>query len=298
MEILHICPVCKGASFTHFLTVTDYTVSKEQFSIVTCKQCGFKFTNPRPTVNDLGRYYKSEEYISHSDTRKGLIARLYHIVRKFTLKGKVRNVEQNVSRGTLLDFGCGTGMFLQAAKKAGWKVYGVEPDDQARLLVKENTGQEAFPSFTELKEQLADVRFSAITLWHVLEHVPKLDETIDFLREFLTENGRLFVAVPNCKSADALHYKEHWAAFDVPRHLYHFEPRTIEILMKKGGFELVKMRPMKFDSYYVSMLSEKYKTGGTNLVRAVANGFYSNLVARGAGEYSSVIYIFKKSATS
>jgi len=285
------CPVCKSTSFSPFLTCEDYTVSHEKFSIVTCDGCGFKFTNPIPDVDKLGKYYKSEEYISHSDTRKGLIAQLYHWVRSYTLSTKLRLVSRYVPRGTLLDFGCGTGMFLRKCHTSNWKTVGVEPDDAA-VQIAARSGAEIHSSLSSIS---GDTHFNAITLWHVLEHVPQLGGTLAWFHEHLQQDGVLIIAVPNHKSFDSLHYGPFWAAYDVPRHLYHFDPSSLSELAKKAGFKLVDQLPMKFDSFYVSLLSEKYQAGRTRYLHAFITGLRSNFKARRSGNYSSLIYIFRKS---
>lgn len=293
MKNIDSCPVCKGTTFKNSLTCKDYTVSQEQFAIVVCDSCGFKFTNPRPDDSVIGSYYKSEDYISHSDTKKGLISRLYHLVRNYTLNKKMGLITKYVSRGTILDYGCGTGMFLKTCVNNGWKCYGIEPDSDALKLATHN-GANVFPSKAVLNTFDANFLFDAITLWHVLEHVTDLDETLNFFKAKLNSNGILVIAVPNHTSFDAQYYKEFWAAYDVPRHLYHFHKETVEKLLSNYGFKLVETKPMKFDSFYVSMLSEKYKTGSINYFTAFMNGLKSNLKARSAADYSSVIYVFKK----
>lgn len=287
------CPVCNSDSFKSRLTCKDFTVSREDFSLVECQRCGFVFTNPRPDNAVLGNYYKSENYISHSNTRKGFVSKLYHMVRSYTLGKKVDLISRYVSRGTLLDYGCGTGMFLQECKKAGWKVLGVEPDAGAREVAA-GMGLTVVPDKAGIGNQHLQLKFDAITLWHVLEHVTDLDETLRFFKEQLNPGGVLIIAVPNHKSFDADHYKEFWAAYDVPRHLYHFEQKTIAELLGRFDFQLQQMHPMKFDSFYVSMLSEKYMTGRVNYFKAFWTGLRSNLKARSANRYSSVIYVFKQ----
>ncbi len=283
------CPVCKGTELEHFITCKDYTVSQESFNIVSCKSCNFKFTNPRPSDSEIGKYYKSEDYVSHSDTKKGLINRLYHMIRTRTLKQKLGLISQYVSRGTILDYGCGTGMFLKTCADAGWKSFGFEPDPDAKKLA-EGKGLSVAIS----KEALSGNKYDIISLWHVLEHVTDLDPTLQFFSKNITDNGRLIIAVPNYTSVDAKHYKEFWAGYDVPRHIYHFEINTLKKLLGNYGFILQETKPMVFDSYYVSMLSEKYKTGSINYFKAFINGFKSNISAKDPSQYSSVIYIFKK----
>jgi len=287
------CPVCGSSHFEPFLTCKDYTVSGEKFNIISCKDCNFKFTNPRPEDSKLGAYYKSEEYISHSDTKKGVVSKLYHAVRNYTLKGKLKLISRYVSRGTILDYGCGTGMFLKVCKDNGWGVFGMEPDEGARAIgTKQGLSVDADKQ--SLHPKIGEKQLDVISLWHVLEHVTDLDSTLSFFNTKLKDTGRLIIAVPNHTSYDAKHYGEFWAAYDVPRHLYHFEPDTISKLLSRFGFQLEQCLPMKFDSYYVSMLSEKYKSGSINYFKAFISGFKSNAKARSPKEYSSVIYVFKK----
>ena len=293
MKELKDCPVCGSTNHSHFMDCKDYTVSGETFKIVSCGSCNFKFTNPRPEDSQMGAYYKSEDYISHSNTKKGLIYKLYHVIRNYTLAKKLNLVSSHVSRGTILDYGCGTGMFLTQCKGSGWDTYGLEPDSDARGMA-EAAGIKAFANKTDLLVELKGKRLTAITLWHVLEHVTDLKETLNFFSEQLAPDGVLIIAVPNYTSFDASYYKQFWAAYDVPRHIYHFEINTISRLMSNYGFRLKETNPMKFDSFYVSMLSEKYKTGSINYFNAFLSGLRSNMRAKSAKDYSSVIYVFKK----
>ena len=293
MEQLNNCPVCQSQTLKETLTVKDYTVSQEEFKIVTCKKCGFRFTNPRPDGDAIGEYYKAESYISHTNTSKGLISKIYQEVRKFTLKGKLNLINRlSPKKGKLLDVGCGTGMFLDVARENGWKVNGIEPDAGARAIA-EKTNQIKINDEVLLSFQ--HETFDVISLWHVLEHIHQLNETIEWLKARLSKNGSLIIAVPNHESKDANIYQEHWAAYDVPRHLYHFSQNSIKELFAKYGFELKETLPMKFDSFYVSMLSTKYQTGKINYIKAFMDGLKSNLNASKQNQnYSSLIYVFKK----
>lgn len=289
MVNLSECPVCSGTQFSSFIQCADHTVSQESFSIVRCTGCGFLMTNPRPENADLGKYYKSEQYISHSNTSKGWVNRVYKIARAFTLAQKYRLVKPYASENGLLDIGCGTGAFLDYCAEKGLNVEGVEPDEDARKFAQSEYG---FQLKTEdALNDWPDAQFSAITMWHVLEHVPNLSERIAQLKRLLNARGRIFVAVPNHTSADAHHYRQFWAAYDVPRHLWHFSPSTIRTLFNKHGFVLERTLPMKLDAYYVSLLSERYKNG--NAVSAIWQGFRSNWLA-GDDKWSSQIYVFKK----
>lgn len=292
MEKLERCPICDTNEFSPFLDCKDYTVSRETFSIIQCNGCGFKFTNPRPEVQKLGDYYKSEEYVSHSNTSKGFINSTYQFIRKFTLLKKLQLISKFYKSGKLLDIGCGTGEFLNTCKNAKWNVLGIEPDEKTRKSAIENYGLDV-RSEEEIKE-LNDSSFDVITMWHVLEHVPFLNDRIVDLKRLLKPNGVIIIAVPNCSSLDAKIYKNEWAAYDVPRHLYHFTPNDIERLFKKNNLRLINILPMIFDSFYVSMLSERNRSGKTKFVRSTWNGLRSNLSAIKTGKtYSSQIYIIK-----
>ncbi|MBI3520842.1 MAG: class I SAM-dependent methyltransferase [Bacteroidetes bacterium] len=292
MLTIEKCLVCGSNQFEPFLQCKDYTVSQEDFKIVACKSCGFKFTNPRPEDSVIGNYYKAESYVSHTNSKKGIVNKLYHIVREYTLKKKVKLISSYVSRGTILDYGCGTGMFLNACKVAGWETFGMEPDDDARKIASEQN-LNLFSDKAKIETYVPEKQFDAITLWHVLEHVTDMKETLAFFKYKLKANGVLVIAVPNHVSYDAQYYKEHWAAYDVPRHLHHFELKSMKALLDTNGFQLIETKPMKFDSFYVSMLSEKYKTGSVNLFKAFKTGLKSNLKANDTSSYSSTIYIFK-----
>lgn len=292
MLTIEKCLVCGSNHFEPFLVCKDYTVSQDNFNVVSCKSCGFKFTNPRPEDSVIGNYYKAESYVSHSNTKKGIINKLYHLVRSYTLKKKVSLVNSYVSLGTILDYGCGTGMFLKSCKDNGWESFGMEPDDSARKIASEH-GLNVFSDKARIQTYISDKQFSAITLWHVLEHVTDMNETLSFFKSKLKKDGVLIIAVPNHVSYDAEYYKEHWAAYDLPRHIYHFDVKSMSSLLSNAGFKLVETKGMKFDSFYVSMLSEKYKTGSMNLIKAFMVGLKSNLKAKDSTMYSSSIYIFK-----
>jgi len=291
MEELKACPVCEGNRFDDYLKCIDHTVSRETFTIQQCKTCGFLFTNPRPTANEIGRYYKAEAYISHTDSSKGLINKIYKRVRSITLAQKFNLIKPALTNNQLLDIGAGTGAFLNYCKSKGVEVFGIEPDEDARKIATTNyaLNLQGESSLTEFKNG----QFSVITLWHVLEHVSDLNNRIEELNRLLTDDGRIYVAVPNYKSDDASYYRAAWAAYDVPRHLYHFEQKTIKQLFAKHNLHLEKTCPMKFDAFYVSLLSETYKTGKSNLIYGFLRGLLSNLKAK-SNSWSSQIYVFKK----
>lgn len=282
------CPVCAGITLNKHLVVQDHMITKQDFTIVRCGDCGFHFTNPIPAEHLIGDYYKSEEYVSHSSSNAGLINKAYNAVRKITLKRKVSLV-QRISKGKqLLDIGAGTGHFLNQSKMAGFEVQGLEPDTDARDFAKQHFDLNLQPleTLTTIPDNSKDV----ITMWHVLEHVYHLKRDLAELVRVLKPGGSLIIAVPNMNSLDAQYYKENWAAYDVPRHLYHFQPETMKQLLSDFSMECIEMLPMKFDAFYVSMLSEKYKGG--SMVKGLINGWKSNLKGKKQG-FSSQIYVFR-----
>lgn len=273
----------------HFLTVKDYSVSKETFDLYFDETLDMLITHPQPSLENLGRYYESEDYISHTDNKRSLFEQLYHFIKNIALKNKLNLINsQQPQKGKLLDIGAGTGDFLSVAKKDGWEITGVEPNERAKGIAK-NKGV----VFVEQTSEITDHSFDVITMWHVLEHVPDLEAQIKELKRLLKPSGSLILAVPNFKSYDANHYKQFWAAFDVPIHFWHFSKTAIKLLFQKEAMQLEKVLPMKFDSFYVSLLSEKYKTGKMNYAKAFFIGLLSNWKAKQSFEYSSHIYILK-----
>ncbi len=292
MIVYSACPCCNGVDISKVLSAADHTVSNETFEIWQCNVCTARFTQNVPDKNEIEKYYKSENYISHSDTKQGFINSLYHFVRKRTLNGKRKLVEKytKLSIGKILDIGAGTGAFLQVMQKSEWEVTGLEPDETARENAKKLYGLSLQPS-EELFNLKAET-FDAITLWHVLEHVHELHEYMEQLKKLLKLTGCLFIAIPNYACYDEKIYKEFWAGYDVPRHLYHFSPTSITQLLLQHGLQLKEIKPMWYDSFYVSMLSEKYKTGKNNFLNACWNGYVSNWKALFNKERcSSIIYI-------
>ncbi len=289
------CPVCKSENVLEQLTAKDHTVSKKNFSIWYCYACTLRFTQDVPGQDAIGAYYASDDYISHSDTKKGVINNFYHLVRKRTLGSKMNLIKKEVGKqqGNILDIGCGTGSFLDTMKTAGWHINGLEPDATARAKAAEL--YHIHPQESGKLFELEAGSFDAITMWHVLEHVHALHEYIEQIGTLLAPDGKLFIAVPNYTSKDAAVYKQYWAAYDVPRHLYHFSPQSMEKLLSMHDLKLTAVKPMWFDSFYVSMLSEQYKNGKGNMVKAVFNGLLSNIHAlRDTRKCSSVIYVINK----
>ncbi len=277
-----------------YLTVKDHSVSGEDFQLVHNQELDMLETIPQPSANTLSEYYKSEDYISHTDSKRNWFEKAYHFVRGMALKRKLKLINSfPVSGKTILDVGCGTGDFLQTAKNNSWNVYGIEPNEKARAIANSKTRNQVFD--TNTLQEFESGTFDVITLWHVLEHLPNLETEIQNLNRLLKPEGRLVIAVPNFKSYDAKHYSAFWAAYDVPRHLWHFSQTSISKLFSKHNLEIEKTLPMTFDAFYVSLLSEQYKSGSKNPLTAFWVGLQSNLKAKRTGEYSSLIYVLKKS---
>ena len=288
------CPICESDQIQHVLSPKDYTVSQEKFEVWHCNNCQGRFTQLIPTESEIGKYYQSEEYISHSNTSKGLINTLYQWVRDYTL-GQKRNLIKKISglnNGKLLDIGCGTGEFLKIMKESEWEVQGLEPDAGARKQATENF--ELTVDEPEHLFKLAENQFDVITMWHVLEHVHRLHAYMDQIKSLLKSGGTLIIAVPNYQSWDADHYQSEWAAYDVPRHLYHFSVSSMENLLGQHGFKLQEIKRMPFDGFYVSLLSEKYRHDRIKLISGAWSGLRSFMDAKKrASRCSSIMYIVK-----
>lgn len=293
------CPVCGSKNLQYKLSAKDHTVSNEVFDILECNNCTLRVTKGVEDEEGIGKYYKSDNYISHSDTTKGAVNFLYHKVRQVTLKSKRNFLIKSVKlkKGKLLDIGAGTGAFASFMKQNEWEVTGLEPDENARKTAFDLHGIELLPS--DQLFQIGSESFDAITMWHVLEHVHKLNEYIIELKRLIKPQGKIFIAVPNYTSLDAQKYKQNWAAYDVPRHLYHFSPQSMRQLLLKHQLHLDEIKPMWFDSFYVSMLSEEYKSSKSNLPKALISGSASNFRAlKNKEQASSLIYIISKSPSS
>lgn len=293
MESVTYCPVCGSDKLSHILKTIDYTVSHEEFSLSECEQCSVRFTVNAPSTLNIGKYYQSEQYISHTNSKRGLFNKIYQLVRNYSLVSKRSLVckHANKKSGIVLDYGCGTGSFLNEMKSNGWTIKGIEPDSGAAQKAQMLTGTEIGDpsSLDSLENNSVDV----ITLWHVLEHVHELHPTIKMLKQKVRTDGVVFVAVPNYQSFDATYYDRFWAAYDVPRHLYHFSKKSMATLMEANGLKIVRILPMWFDSFYVSLLSERYKKNPLGPIVALLIGIISNVMALFKGNSSSLIYVIK-----
>jgi SAM-dependent methyltransferase len=285
-----VCPVCGSTSFSLFLKSRDYFLSGEEFALYLCGKCSLLITSPAPSPELIGKYYQSKEYISHGSTQANLVSYIYKSARFFTLRGKLRIVERNSTGKKILDIGCGTGEFLHYFRQKGYDCQGVEPNPGAREYASKTYSLPVRERFEFRVDEEAN--FDCVTLWHVLEHMHDPAETLSRLRSVVKPGGTLVIALPNPDSWDAKFYKEFWAAYDLPRHLFHFRPENFIMLATKYHFELTQIIPQKLDSFYVSLLSEKYRLKNLRLFRAFFNGFYSNLKAKNRSYgHSSLVYI-------
>lgn len=288
--LLNHCPICDRSELVDFLRTKDFTFSGEMFTIQKCVNCGFRFTNPIPSEDQIGRYYGAENYMSHATkSKRGLMPFVYKRVRNINLNNKLSLVREYANGNKLLDIGAGNGFFLKACEIEQYEVLGVELDEKARKVAFDDFGLELQDASFLAKTESHSI--DVITMWHVLEHVYQLKEQVALYERILKPDGVLIIALPNIDSYDAHYYKEYWDGLDLPLHLYHFTPKDVRRLFEQFDMEVVDMRPMRFDAYWVSMNSEKFKGG--SLLRAFYIGLKSNLKAKN-GKYSSQIYVIKK----
>lgn len=294
MEKITTCLVCGGEILKPVLTCNDFVASNETFNLDRCYNCSFLFTNPRPRAEEIYKYYQSDKYISHSDKKEGLgiMYKIYDIVRNFSIKSKLKLIKKYNNSGRLMDLGCGLGYFLHGAvNDKTFTCIGVDISEDAIKYVKT-----AF-NYDVINENILDnhnIKYDVITQWHVLEHVHCLNERMVQLNNLLTDNGTLFIAVPNSNSWDAIHYKKFWDGYDVPRHLYHFNIKSFTHLMNKHNFDVMATKPLLFDAPYISMRSEIHKGSAFNMLKGAYYGIISNIKGLINNEYSSLLFVVKK----
>lgn len=288
------CPVCKNEKLDHFLSTKDYFLSNQDFDLLKCKKCGVLLTNPFPDEAESSTYYESENYLSHQKNSFSVFSWLYQFIKRINIRHKYNYATKGLVNGRVLDIGCGIGDFLSYCESRKWTVAGIEPNMQARAIAQEKIGQVVYnPMDTNTLE---DGSFQLITMWHVLEHVQQLAKQLADIDRLLSKNGKVVIALPNYESYDAKHYQSYWAAYDVPRHLYHFNRSAIITLFSNFSFKLVDESPMIWDAYYVSILSEKYMKnhGIIGAIKASLYASISNFKAVFSSNSSSVIYTFVK----
>lgn len=286
------CAVCGGDSFIHYLETEDYFFTKEKFNLCKCNSCGFVFTNPVPESSEIGRYYETEKYFSHNSENKGVFSKIYTGVRNLNLTNKFKIIERYKSSGKLLDIGCGTGEFLNYGLKKNWKVKGIEPNLNAQEFAKTKYGIDVVNE-SELNIFNNNL-FDVVTMWHVLEHVFDLNERMQTIFKILKKDGIAIIALPMIDSPDSIKFGKYWAGLDVPRHLHHFSSSSFEKLATKNNFKIIDKYPMKFDSFYVSWLSQQAKGNSLAFLRGIIDGLISNIKANSNSNYSSMIFVLKK----
>jgi len=293
-ETLQRCPICGSEALVPALQVRDHTCSLRLFQFTDCLDCSFRFTNPRPTLDAIGNFYLSNNYISHGHSEGGILERVYRFVRQRAIRRKHRMIAKYKPSGHILDFGCGTGDFLGYLRSRGYQVVGVEPSIRARELAVQNHSLVVVPFINALP---ALEQFHVTTMWHVLEHVHDVRETLRKVYARMALGALLVVAVPDRESWDAEFYGADWAAYDAPRHLSHFRRKDMCQLLADQGFELLNIRGMWFDAPYVSILSERQRGTGRwlSLFKGALIGCFSNLIALVSTKpTSSSLYLARK----
>ena len=283
------CPVCDSKQLENYITATDWGLTGESFNIEKCISCSFALTQDAPDAESIVKYYHHDDYVSHSDTTEGLFFKVYHAVRDFMLNKKRNWVEQNTTKGIVLDIGSGTGYFLNNMKNNNWQVNGFEPEAAARKVAKNNFGIELSNNLDSIIN--AEQKYDAITMWHVLEHVHTLNDYFVYFKTMLKQDGAVFIAVPNYTSKDAKFYMEKWAALDLPKHLWHFSPESLKSLAEKHGFQLTKKHALPFDAFYIALLSEKGFFGKLRAIIIGKYSFFSSLF--NVDNASSILYVLK-----
>lgn len=286
------CPWCGSENAQLHLELKDLFLTQEPFKILECKKCGLLYTTPRPNKDEIGRYYNSEEYYSHQENKEGFIPKVYEKVKSVNLKNKYGIATEGKEKGKALDIGCGVGDFLHTMEQHGWDCTGVEPSEDAKVIAKKRIKGQLLSS--EEQENLPDSSFDIITMWHVLEHVDDIRWQIQQLHRLCKPGGRIIIALPNYKSYDGQYYKAEWAAYDVPRHLNHFNKETLIKILEESGLRHVKTEKLVWDAYYISYMSEKYRKHSIPLLRGAFHGLVSNCKARKTGEWSSLVYVFER----
>lgn len=288
------CLVCQGEKFETLVESRDFCVSQEDFHVAKCSACGFAYTVNAPNHEEIGKYYEHADYVSHTDTKEGLFFKIYHGVRDYMLGRKRSHITKHVQLKKSLDIGAGTGYFVNHLRENGVEAIGFEPDQGARQQAKNNFGLDLKPSLEEILE--SNEKFDAISMWHVLEHVHDLKAYFKHFQDLLKPGGVLAIAVPNYTSLDGRYYKKYWAAYDLPKHLWHFSPNSLRKLGSANGFTHAKSYAMPFDPFYIALLSEGHKKSGFfGKIRGAFIGKMSFIKGFFNSESSSsVVYIFKK----
>lgn len=269
------------------ITTYDFFKTQEKFEIIQTNLPGVLQTYPTP--ENLEPYYHSDNYQSHKKEASSPIDYIYRLLRKYNLFLKYKLIKDlDYASADILDFGCGTGELVQYLNTKGYNAVGYEPNRNALSILKER-GTPQIKNIQQIENQ-----YDIITLFHVLEHLREPIETINLLKKHLTINGLLIIALPNHSSWDAAHYQQFWAAYDVPRHLWHYNKEGIKQLLNQLDFKLIKQSGQPFDPYFISLLSEQYKKSKFPFSKALIKGSISNIKALYNKQYSSNIFVFTR----
>lgn len=264
--------------------ITDYFLSKEKFFVQKTSTPGVLETSPKP--KSIKKYYASSKYLSHNK-EKTLFAWVYFFFKKISIASKVRTIKSFKKNFiSLLDYGAGDGFFVHSLRQKKIDAVGYDP-----FFKYNEKGMYNDPNFFK-KNNLN--KFDIITMWHSLEHTQSYSQALENAKSMLSDKGVLIVACPNYKSFDSEYYKRYWAGYDVPRHLWHFSPKGMRVVFSSLGFELLKTKGMFWDPFYVSMVSEKYKSSKLWFIKGFFVGLASCLASIFNKNPSSVVYVAKK----
>lgn len=272
----------------------DHGISQEDFRIVECSDCKFRFTQNPPDESVIGPYYETSKYISHSADSTTLINRVYYAVRDNMLAQKYKLIRQYTDGKNFIDIGCGLGYFLNYIKQKNNTVFGIEKSESTAAIVRDkfNITVESPEFFLENK---IEKKYDVVSMWHVLEHLYNPKNYISSIQKIIHDQSIIIIALPNHQSWDGRHYKEYWAGYDVPRHLWHFDASSINTLMSDLGFRCINMHRLPYDAFYVSLLSERYRGNFLSTIRAMFAGVISSIKSwMDVKQTSSIIYIYKK----
>ena len=289
------CPLCGGNDTSHFTDCTDHAVSNETYSLQRCGSCGLIFTIAPPDSQDKQTYSKLDQELNRADNPRKRLDRLYYYARILNIRRKIRLIERltRVSSGKLLNYGAKSGYFSSRMTDRGWKVTSLEEYHEQRIFSLEMFHHRMM-DIDEI-DSLPPGSFDAVTLWHTLEHQEDPHTLIEKLIRLLKPNGLLFAAVPNTDSLDAAWYGSQWAAWDVPRHLLHFNTTSMIRFGLAHNLVLMHHERMPFEAFYIPMLSEKFKGNRHPIITGAVRGLkFWHKTNTDREKSSSIVYVFRK----
>ena len=285
------CIICENNESVDYLQLTDrLSILPTNYHLVQC-QCSFVYLNPRPKIDNISSYYPSEKYDPHYMSNKSIWIKFYHFVQFFTLRWKYSKIPDIHRSRNLLDIGAGQGEFASFMSKRGWNV--VIQDANIDIIDKNIPHDYNFVK--DLQQINESESFNVITLWHSLEHIHNIKDLYSQINRLLAPEGVLLIAVPNLQAPEKKSFGVKWAAYDAPRHLYHFHPDSIKRLCMKYDFKIVRKFSLFQDSPYNILLSISNKSL-IQLLRAAIILFMTLIqsIYRGPDYSSSFLVICKK----